>query len=531
MTFTSKNKKATTGNSAYTLLENRYVKVLALLLALIYSLYEYSWGLWIIDNYYWINSSKLWKETPMTILSLWSMNVWHDLFGQTLIANRMLAWVLNSMTVFLACWIFINKQQRKEYWYYLCGAFIILGPGIAKICTPECQSSLLVLLLIGCIWSYRCSDHKIVWLILLSTLTALVVAFRFPNIVSIPFIMVYLLMETIDRRKGVMVAVTYLILSLLLYWAIMAIAMDTTNVVGEISESFRHASEASNGRHSIIGLLLRYCKSILLSLIACMVIWGVWKSVDIMKNKQFIVRYVLPSFVGIIILYLIYNLADYAHHSWTVCLPSILAISLVYCAFKEWKWHNYYKTNWLLFLTAMLFVPSAGSDTGFYKSIILTCAFAPYAISVTSQYVEKSKIAMTFIIVLITSMSFCNQRAYYHRYTTDIKPMRHILWEKWKIEDREKLNKDIEPFLRKGCTTFYGIEAHYLYCATGNNIPCNSFWMDKNDIKEINRITVASREHHQKVLIDLTKSDTCLFVSRGLRLKAEEEQFNVYEVK
>ena len=104
--------------------------------------------------------------------------------------------------------------------------------------------------------------------------------------------------------------------------------------------------------------------------------------------------------------------------------------------------------------------------------------------------------------------------------------MKYILWEKWQINKCEHLVSSIEPYYKKDSTLFYGLDAHFLYCVTEPDINCN-FWMDKNDTIEIGRVVETMKKRNRSVLIDLTKSDTNLFVNRGLRLQTEEKEFNV----
>ncbi len=515
----------------HTIFDNIYVKLLILSIALLYSIYEYSWGIYFPDNYYWIHISNNWENSPMTMLSLWSMDEWHSLFGRTLLAHRALAWIINTLIVLLTYFIFISKKQRNTYWYFLCGSFVIMGPGIAKTCTPDCHSSLLILILLWCSLNYVSLKFNKQWLIAMGFLTALVIAARFPNIVCVPFVMLFLLLTANKKKIGITFAVCYLLLSLFIYWGLMSIAMGTTDVFGEIIDAFHRAAGSSNGRHSMVGLLLRYGKSVLLSMVACAILGGAWLTINRLNGKPALVRFIFPTLCSTILLYEIFSNIGSGWHSWSVCLPSFVAIPLLYCAYKEWIVRNTDNTFPMLLVVAMMFVPSAGSDTGFQKSMILACALMPFAINkLVKHNVGLINIAILFIIVTLTSILIFNERALYHRFTSDIKPMKYILWEKWQVNKNKHLISSIESYFIKDSTIFYGTDAHFLYCVTNTRMPYNTFWMTKNDTTEINRAVEALKDSHRSVLVDLTKSDTILFANKGLRLHTEEIEFNVYRV-
>lgn len=508
------------------ILSNNSIKLLILILALLYSIYEYSWGIWAVDNYYWIHISNNWRDAPMTTLSLWSMDKWFEVFGRTLIAFRTLAWIINTIIVLLAFMFLLSKEERSRYWYYLCGVFIIMGPGLSKHASPNLTSLLLLFLILCSLSNFR-KTHYLTWLMTMGILTAFVIAARFPNIVCIPFVMIYILLSFDKKKKGIAGAMGYLLISLFMYWGLMAVALDTTDIFGKISTAFQHAAGESNERHSMIGLLLRYCKSILLSLVACTILWGIWKMTNKLKGRHTLVRFILPTLTVTFLLFEIYRNIGSGWHSWSVCIAGFLALQLSYCAYQKWKQHNTDEFWRLMFMVFIAFVPSAGSDTGFMNSMILGCALMPYTISKLEQHkVATGNIVMSFVIVMLTSLLIYNERAIYHRYTTDLKPMKYILWEKWQINKCEHLVSSIEPYYKKDSTLFYGLDAHFLYCVTEQDINCN-YWMDKNDTIEIGRVVETMKKRNRSVLIDLTKSDTNLFVNRGLRLQTEEKEFNV----
>lgn len=91
----------------------------------------------------------------------------------------------------------------------------------------------------------------------------------FPNVVAVPLIAMFMLFlgdkNQITRWKY---ALGYVVLSMGLYWGVMTLLLGETNSFSLLADSFSKETGNVNGRHSMVELLLRYCKSILLAMIA-----------------------------------------------------------------------------------------------------------------------------------------------------------------------------------------------------------------------------------------------------------------------
>lgn len=120
----------------------------------------------------------------MCLLALLGMKAWFSAFGFTLLSQRILTWGMNLLTLFIPYFGLLKGSERSKYIYYLCGAFIIFGPGIAKCCTPDTFTS--VLLAIAIVSFVKMLGNK--RFLSLSVSTALLIAARFPNVVAVPLI-------------------------------------------------------------------------------------------------------------------------------------------------------------------------------------------------------------------------------------------------------------------------------------------------------------------------------------------------------
>lgn len=165
----------------------------------------------------------------MCLLFLLCMKAWFSAFGFTLLSQRLLTWGMNLLTLLIPNFGLLKGSERSKYVYYLCGALIIMGPGIAKCCTPDNFTSVLLAIII--VSFIRMLDNKrFLWFLSLSVSTALLIAARFPNVVAVPLIAMFMLFlgekNRITRWKY---ALGYVVLSMVLYWGVRTLLLGDTN--------------------------------------------------------------------------------------------------------------------------------------------------------------------------------------------------------------------------------------------------------------------------------------------------------------
>lgn len=490
------------------------MKAFAFVLSLLVSLSFYLWGVTLTDNYFWIYSCKEPEEMVMCLLSLLGMKAWFTVFGFTLLSERILAWGLNLLTVLILYGCLLRKEERSKYVYYLCGALVIVGPGIAKCCTPDNFTAVLMAMVIVS-FVMMLKGKRIVGFGVLSVSTALLVAARFPNIVVVPFVGVFLL--TMLKGRWLVrwqYALGYVALSLVLYWGVMTLLLGETNCIGQLADSFAKESGNSNGRHSMMGLILRYCKSILLSMIALGSIMAACYG-----NKRFFTRrrklgLLVCVILGTVLCYGILGHIGEKFHSWPVCVAPLVSIPLFYVAYRAYH-EKKCETAWLcLFLGMIVYVPSAGSDTGFQKSLMIAGGILPMAVAQVRKSVRRmTNVKLGFAIMVVTSLlmyqdKFCSNSAL----SSDPK-LRGVFLPEWELKANEEIKQGLKPWLRKDHTIFYGLEAHYWYFYTDSKPLYNpGFWMLQNDWEALDKAVTALGGNQNAVLVDFTHSDKDYFL-------------------
>lgn len=513
-----------------TLFEKKSVKIIAIILALLFSLSFYLWGVSLTDNYYWIYNSRFFTDSIMCKLSLDGMKAWFSVFGFTLLSSRMLAWILNVSSVLIPYLFLLKKEERKIYVYYLCVALIIMGPGIAKCCTPDCFTASMLSILMVVFIKFIQRNHKFVFGLLLCISTALLIAIRFPNIVVVPFVAIFMVLMMDEKAKW-QYAIGYMVLSLVIYWLVMTLLLGDTNCISLLGDAFAKESGNSNGRHSLMGLFLRYCKSILLALIALFsIIIACITRTRLFYRRQKL-GFIIAIVVGTFLSYSILGRIGEKFHSWPVCITPIVSLPLLYVVYYAFK-NKDYTNAWLcLFLGLVIFIPSAGSDTGFQKSLMSACGIIPIAV-VKYINVHKKMLYINIALGIMFSTSvfmysdnLCNNNA-----VSSDKKLWGVFLNKRQLEHNQMIKEDLKPYYRTNHTVFYGLEAHYWYFYTDTKPLYNpGFWMLKNDKSALYNAIASLKRDPNNVFIDFTKSDTNYFIKKGIRPVVETDSYNIYK--
>lgn len=511
-------------------LEKKSVKLVVCILALLTSLSFYMWGVIMPDNYFWIYKCRVPEESVMCLLSFWGMKLWFTTFGYTLLSSRILAWLLNVLTVLISYWFLLKKNERAKYVNYFSAALVVMGLGIAKCCTPDGFTALLLSMVIVAFVKFIQNPHKQLLAALLTIFTALLTAMRFPNIVVVPFIAILMLLMMGKGKAKWYYAVSYVVFSLALYWGLATLLLGDTDCVARLGESFAKETGNVNGRHSMLGLFLRYGKSVLLSLIA---LFSIGLSCFLSKRyfaEKKKVGFIFAVLLGTILCYGIIGRIGEKFHSWAVCIAPLVSLSLLYVAYQAFKSKNYAQVWICLFLGLVIFVPSAGSDTGFQKSLMSACGVIPIAV----VFLKEKLKSMTYVHIALTVM-LLNSIFMFNDHITDNNAMSSkpklagIMLPKWQLETDQEIEDGLKPYYKADHTIFYGLDAHYWYFYTDTHLLYDpGFWMMKDEEIALTKAVKALQSDPQNVLVDFTHSNKDFFLKKGVKLVKETDQFSIY---
>lgn len=508
--------------------DTKVLKGGALLFAIFYSLSEYLWGIIVPDSFFWISSAQSWTNDPLDFLSLWLMNAWHQLTGYTLLSNRLLAFIATTSTI-LSAFLLIPKRKRNDSIYYFCGAFIILGPAMQKCCTPDSFSSLFLMVLMTVTLSLDFKRPQYIGIIIISVLTSVLIAIRFPNVTCMPLVMAWLLFQRRSWKMAIINILLYTTFSFFFYKLLIYFFFNTWNVVDLITNAIQNVSHESNGNHSLTNMLKGYIISTLLTISTVSVLVVTYYNTHFMRNKKYLSHIIVFIIGGGVFLcsysdYLFHHCLKLPWHSFYLSIAGYVAALLLYLAFINKKMRTK-----LIFLTGMLFVPSAGSDTIFFKSLIIACSLLPVCFSLLPITPFKKYCLHLLVVAALAAFATSNYQILYNTVSAKSGPLRYIHLEPEQLRNYQEADHSVLPYFIKDNTVFYGTETHYLYFSTNTKkLYDTHFWMNRNDTMAIHRAINAIKDNAHSVLIDISLSDTTIFTNNGLTLKAKEPSFNVY---
>ena len=115
-------------------------------------------------------------------------------------------------------------------------------------------------------------------------------------------------------------------------------------------------------------------------------------------------------------------------------------------------------------------------------------------------------------------------------YLPENKYLSHVLIRENDKNEYNRLMQDVKIYGEKNKNIFYGQKyGHLMYSLTDEIPPYScSYWMFKNDFKELDIIINLMNSDKDRVLFDYTKSDTSYFKKNNLILKANTPDCNIY---
>ena len=179
----------------------------------------------------------------------------------------------------------------------------------------------------------------------------------------------------------------------------------------------------------------------------------------------------------------------------------------------------------------VIYVPSAGSDTGFLKSLMVASAILPIA----AVYVRKTVKQMTNVklalgIMIVTSLLMYNDGICASNSMSSDSKLQGVLLPKWQLESNREIKQGLKPWFKMNHTVFYGLAAHYWYFYTDSKLMYNpGFWMLQDEKVALGKAVYAVKSDKDAVLVDFTYSDKDYLLKQGLKLVADGDKFRAYK--
>lgn len=504
------------------------LKITFLLAAFLYSVNFVFWGAGfsLIDGSFWMNKAEYYKFEFLNVFSVFLEKTWFDTFGRSVVSFRFLSWFCATIAMILP---YVCLQNRKSMWQNL--SFLTVGFLLYRTAgnfdsdsTTLLFLSILTILLI----KYIQNKNKF-YILLLSLFSALASSARFPNILIVPLISIILGYVSIKNQKGWRFVLFencgFITAFICLYAIVLYLLSGEVNLYAYALDGIINHKVGPS--HSIGNLLTSYKNSYLLTLGYFANIVIVYLLLKFLSNKITIIICAIFSFVLMFLILKETIYIDYIYDS----VYGFLFISLFMYLFYISKSPKD-KLSSFIFIT-FCFIGIAGSDTGMIKLIHYSGIMTPILLC----YMKNNKllnlrfnnvILFTFVVFSIYAKS--NNMRFHKVYLPENKYLSHVLIRENDKNEYNRLLQDVKIYGEKNKNIFYGQKyGHLMYSLTDEILPyfC-SYWMFKNDFKELDLIVNLMNSDKDRVLFDYTKSDTSYFKKNKLILKTTTPDCNIY---
>lgn len=502
-------------------------KYLFLLIALLYTFSYTLWFRWA-DGFFFLNRSQIYDKDIMELGSMWLLNLWTSIVGFDILSANILAWLLCVGALVVPYIALQTIEERRNNIYYLAIGILLMGCFTFNLYNPDAPSLFFLSCLSTLLLKYGCiGKYKIV--LLGGILTGILMSVRFPNVVALPMVLVYILF----KEKGVLnrtkYSLAYSIISLTAYVSIICMLSRRIDFVNYFTASMKEALYLSDEEHGLYTLFHSYVFSLIP--IAKKTIILVGATLLALKVKVFAKWYFGLLFSMFIFGFLYFidgiNTVNGFRETFGGCtLALLLAISI----FNK-KDKNLVADYALL--SCFIFVGAAGSDTGLMK-IYFFAVVACMIVLLNKDIVNKHKAACIFTIcplVLFSIYSFSAVFFIDHKYESVSKIPNITQFvsnqENCKIQQYYNIGKKND-----GNELFmYGHHAHYVYVALEKRPPfLMPFYMKSEDEKLIMLVFEQMSTFNNCVLVDLTNSEIMkqFALDKGLQVNSEGD-YCVYE--
>lgn len=430
------------------------------------------------DPFYWYNSCLSPEGDVMECLALLLGKMWRVITGDNVFSFRLLGWIMGMCSICLPYFVLQSKEQAKNNIFYLAVGLLFMAGMTQGMYCPDSPTILLFV----CIATFMLKrGYKGNNILILAVLSALCTACRFPNILCIPFFVVYLLIDGYFKKTllhNIKISSVYLLLSLIGYYIIVAFIIGDIDVISSLKTSMTVVSQSNGASHGIKGLVMMYWWDFL------SVFWGLSSFIGVfmvcryfLASKKMSFRWALVAFIPV---YLSIHHFDFSGKE-----LAFLIIVIMMMWVKREKAISV-KIQ-MLFVALLGFIACAGSNTGFFKIIPYYMAFSPIIlIAFENEYKRDYQVKLLiayFIVEAFISLFAKNIRQWHSDKSMDYyvsavdynnrSVFNHYtgLFVDEEFDVLQGMMSDYKKYGVKDHTIFYGRpECHKMYALTNTEM-------------------------------------------------------------
>lgn len=490
--------------------ETSFFKYLFLSVAILYSA---SFATWVLfeDNYYYYTVYERASEFPMTLMYMLLGKIWINNISSNILSVNLLGWMLCISSIALLYFSFINRENWKKYLNFLSIGIVFMGYWTQNIFNPDSVSLLIMVIMLILLFK-KCIRTSWSWMIL-ALLSALLIATRFPNILVLPVVCIFLLTDYLQAKmspaKAVGCTLGYLMLSVIIYGLLMCVMLQTTDLMGYIHTYLNREPVASRNTHDPFILFCWYRDDMMITIKhLTMVVGSVGCAylIGFAKSKKTAIR-LLSLLFPIYILFKFRSEFFVESYGWKTFYGFSMTLLLLHNAYHEGKFSSYVRA---LLIVAFAFIMAAGSDTGLQKCALLFAVISPLALIYYKKLVGFTEISKGILVVYLVGTT-CLYASFIKGANLDSfinYPNATLLVNeesKTLIEKRCQILTDNKV---GGHTIMYGIQRYAVETITGERgNHKGSFFSFPNDDIETTNVVKLFNSDPQSVLIDYSKSE------------------------
>ncbi len=489
------------------LLNNIYLKYIILFFSLCFSIFFIFYGIDFTDSVFYINSLKEYPPPSFYPLTAIIAKCWIFLFGDKLLYFRILNWLLNILSIVLPFIIIIPSNQKDKFLYIISLSIILMTVLNYNIFGPDiCTVFFLSITLSYTIKFYQ--NNKIIYLILLSFFSSLLMLSRFPNILIVPiFVFIFVILEFNNHKfksfknssfNNFKTLIIFLIVSLSIYLIInIVIYSGFNNYISKLISDYNYLK--NDNSHSIFKIIINYITAFIKVFqyigVCFIFLFIIDNKLNFNKYFQFII---ILIFILIFLLFLNFEtgIVPYnwklSHFNSAVIYTLLLSSLIVY-----YKNREYNKYGLIMIVVVVSILPIIGSNTGLLKLSNFLIAFLPIIYFLNVKIINKSIYLKLFLFIFLSFVFYTKMM-----YVFEDSPLKFL---KYKVENNKleflktsKINKEYIEDVTVQYNTFnqenksvlfFGKCSHiFYYLFDKKYLYRNSFWMLPDDIEEINKV-------------------------------------------
>jgi|GEM_PF-4257589 len=497
------------------ILDSGKIKILFLFLSLAYSLNFIFWGFDFTDSFYYLTKLSEYDRYPMVSGSLFLGFLWTELFGNSLISVRLFAWICGILAIILPFVTLLPRKQWMDKIYFLVLAIVFMGPFFINGYNPDIPTLLINSLSIIFLFKYG-ESQQLKYIFLLGVTSAISVFLRFPNILMFPAVSAFIcLFEYLFYKSGCKKSFLQKSLGILLFVTVFIIVLciiahifcgSVENYFLQLKGSIKSTGEnsASHTAQPMLKSIMKDFNKIIMYLGVIILFYYIFNIYNKVKN------YVLKTVVLFLIYFLFFQFVSseiigYSYY-WELkkFFSAILVFIAIVACIKNMENSSFIKLFGNLFIIALAFIGTLGSNTGLLKFSPLLLCFLPFLLSETKMNFLKN----IYLIPLILMLVFFVVREYTYPFEDEkitkltsvvsAQPkLKYIRTTPLRAHFVEDVMEEYSKIENEKNVIFFGLHSHiFYYLSEIKPLHGSLFRTSPSDNRQINKIKNQISETH-----------------------------------